>query len=134
MIKIKKFKGIKILDKPLGKLRKNDGLSPDEIVNSKNYYIVKSFAPIKRARIDDYILYTLYNINNRFLGSALIYFREINDENNTANAHIEIIKSYQRKNLATFLYSYVEKDLKVKLKPSSNQTKAGKAFWKNRLK
>lgn len=75
MIKVKKFKGIEILDKPKGKLRKNDGLSPDEIVNSKNYYIVKSFAPIKRARIDDYILYTLYNTNNRFLGSALVYFR-----------------------------------------------------------
>jgi len=45
---IRKFKGIKILDKPAGKLKRNEKkLTPDDFINSKNYYIVKSFAPIK---------------------------------------------------------------------------------------
>lgn len=132
---IRKYKSIKILDKPLGKLKKNDKkLTPDDFINSKNYYIVKSFVPLKLVKKNDYILYTLYNKYNRYLGSAHVYFSEIDDINNIGNAHVQIIQSYQRKGLASFLYDYIEKDLKIKLKISSDPSKDAKAFWKNRLK
>lgn len=95
---IKKYKGIKILDKPLGNLRKNNKKeTPDEIITSKNYYIVKTFAPLNKAKKNDYILYVLYNKYNRYLGSAHVYFNEIDDKKNIGNAHIQIIKAYQRK-------------------------------------
>ena len=93
---IRKFKGIKILDKPLDKLKRNDKkLTPDEIISSKNYYIVKTFAPLSKAKKNDYILYVLYNKYNRYLGSAHVYFNEIDDIQNVGNAHIQIEKAYQ---------------------------------------
>jgi len=132
---IRKFKGIKILDKPLGKLKRNDKkLTSDEIISSKNYYIVKTFAPLSKAKKNDYILYVLYNKYNRYLGSAHVYFNEIDDIQNVGNAHIQIIEAYQRKGLATLLYDFIEKDLKIKLRPSSSPSKNAKAFWKSRLK
>ena len=135
MIRIKKFKGIEILDKPKGKLRKNDDkVTPTDLINSKNYYIVKSFASINEAKKDDYIRYSIYNKYNRYLGSAIVYFSEIDDKKNIGNAHIQIIKSYQRKGLASLLYDYIEKDLKIKLKISNSPSKDAKAFWKARLK
>lgn len=132
---IKKYKGIRVLDKPLGKLKKNDKKeTPDELINSKSYYIFKSFAPIKEARNNDYIIYRLYNKYNRFIGSARVYFNEIDDQKNIGNAHVQIIKSYQRKGLATLLYDFIEKDLKIKLRVSNSPSKDAKAFWKARLK
>lgn len=132
---IKKYKGIKILDKPLGKLRKNDKKeTPEELINSKNYYIVRSFAPLNKAKKNDYIRYSIYNKYNRYLGSARVYFNEIDDAKNIGNAHIQIEKAYQRKGLATLLYDYIEKDLKIKLRASSKPSKDAKAFWKARLK
>lgn len=132
---IKVYKGIKILDKPVGKLKRNDKkLTPDDFINSKNYYIVKTFAPLNKAKNNDYILYVLYNKYNRYLGSAHVYFNEIDDIKNVGNAHIQIIKAYQRKGLATLLYDFIEKDLKIKLKPSSSPSKDAKLFWKARLK
>lgn len=132
---IKVYKGIKILDKPAGKLKRNDKkLTPDDFINSKNYYIVKSFAPLSQARKDDYIRYSLYNKNNRYLGSARVHFNEIDDIKNVGNARIQIEKAYQRKGLATLLYDFIEKDLKIKLKPSSSPSKDAKKFWKARLK
>lgn len=41
---------------------------------------------------------------------------------------------FKHKGLATFMYDYIEKDLKIKLRPSKFQTNDGKAFWQNRLK
>ena len=132
---IKKYKGIKILDKPSGKLKKNiDKLTPDEIINSKNYYIVKTFAPLNKEKTNDYKLSVLYNKYNRYIRSAHVYFSEIDDIKNIGNAHIQIVKAYQRKGLATLLYDYIEKDLKIKLKPSSKPSKDAKVFWKNRVK
>lgn len=123
---IRTYKGILILDKPLSKLKRNDKkLTPDELIKSKAYYIVK-------AKKEYFICYSLYNKYNKFLGSARVHFNEINDANNTGNAHIQIIKPYQRKGLATLLYNFIEKDLKIKLKPSSDSSKDAKAFWKNR--
>ena len=47
---------------------------------------------------------------------------------------VEIDEEYRRKGLASFVYDHIEKDLKIKLRPSSNQLEDGEAFWKNRLK
>lgn len=41
---------------------------------------------------------------------------------------------YKHRGLATYMFDYIEKDLNIKLVPSKYQTKAGRAFWKNRLK
>lgn len=48
--------------------------------------------------------------------------------------YVSIDKEYQRKGLGTFIYNYIEKDLKIKLKPSDIQSLEAVAFWKNRLK
>jgi len=45
-----------------------------------------------------------------------------------------VSSDFQRKGLGTFVYNYIEKDLKIKLKPSKSVSPKGKAFWKNRLK
>jgi hypothetical protein len=47
---------------------------------------------------------------------------------------IVINEEFRRKGLANYLYNYIEKDLKIKLRPSSVQLEDGKAFWKARLK
>ena len=39
---------------------------------------------------------------------------------------------HKHKGLATFMYDYIEKDLKIRLKPSKDQTKDGKLFWQHR--
>ncbi len=39
---------------------------------------------------------------------------------------------HKHKGLATFMYNYIEKDLKILLKPSKDQTKDGKLFWQHR--
>lgn len=69
-----------------------------------------------------------------------IYFRD------NQIGYVEIIKGtnfiedvvineeFRRKGLANYLYNYIEKDLKIKLRPSSVQLDDGKAFWKARLK
>jgi GNAT superfamily N-acetyltransferase len=52
---------------------------------------------------------------------------------NKNNIHwIEIAAKYQRKGLATYLYNYIERDLKIKLNPSDCLLAEGKAFWKAR--
>jgi hypothetical protein len=46
----------------------------------------------------------------------------------------EIDDEFQRKGVGTFLYNYIEKDRKIKLRPSNNVSSDGKAFWKARRK
>jgi hypothetical protein len=41
---------------------------------------------------------------------------------------------FKRRGLATYVYNYIEKDLKIKLQPSKAQTKDGKLFWQHRTK
>lgn len=41
---------------------------------------------------------------------------------------------YKRKGIVSYIYDYIEKDLRIKLKPSKSLTPDGEAFWKNRLK
>lgn len=42
--------------------------------------------------------------------------------------------NYRRKGLATFIYNKIEKDQKIKLKPSETLFPDGQEFWKARLK
>lgn len=42
--------------------------------------------------------------------------------------------NYRRKGLATFIYNKIEKDQKIKLKPSDTLFPDGQEFWKARLK
>ena len=42
--------------------------------------------------------------------------------------------NYRRKGLATFIYNKIEKDQKIKLKPSDTLFPDGQEFWKNRIK
>lgn len=39
---------------------------------------------------------------------------------------------FKRRGLATYIYDYIEKDLKIRLKPSKAQTLDGKLFWQHR--
>ena len=114
------FKGIKVnINRKRGKIIPNvEKLTPEFIVQNKLFEIDKKI-------VNDQIQYLLYNVNNRFIGMASI---KIGDN----NSHIEINKAYQRKGLATLLYNFIEKDLKIKLKPSNDQTSNGKKFWKSR--
>ena len=41
--------------------------------------------------------------------------------------------TYKRRGLATYVYSYIEKDLKIKLQPSKEQSWYGKKFWQHRV-
>ena len=53
--------------------------------------------------------------------------------NNNYITEVEIFEDkYKHKGLATFMYDYIEKDLKIKLVPSKYQTKDGKLFWQHR--
>lgn len=115
------YKGIKINNK--SKIRR---IIPNTKKLTPEYFVKNKLFEIDKKLIDKWILYYLYNANNRVIGMASIKI-------NTNNAHIEINKNYQRKGLATFLYNFIEKDLKIKLKPSNTQTKDGKKFWKNRM-
>lgn len=47
---------------------------------------------------------------------------------------ISVQEEFRQKGIATLLHDYIEKDLRIILKPNSTQTWYGKAFWENRLK
>lgn len=70
---------------------------------------------------------------NVYLDGKRIGYAEIVKGQNTVD-DVEILKPYQRKGLTTFLYDYIENDLKIKLKPSEYLDPDGKKFWESRLK
>lgn len=72
----------------------------------------------------------LYQIfyNNKNIGHALY------DPNSKTIEDVSVYEEFRQKGVATFIHDYIEKDLKIKLKPNSVQTWHGKAFWENRLK
>ena len=73
-------------------------------------------------------LYKIYS-NDEYIGRAEI----LDDSDNVYYAWI--YKSENRnKGVMSFVYDYIEKDLKIKLKPSNNQLEGGKAFWETRSK
>lgn len=65
--------------------------------------------------------------------NILIGYVIIDNDNNQVEM-IKIEEEFRRRGLATYLYNYIEKDLKIKLEPNDDQLPDGKAFWKNRLK
>lgn len=65
-------------------------------------------------------------LNNKIIGKAEI------KKNKNYISWIEINDKYKRKGLSTYLYSFIENDLGIKLKPSPNQLDDGRAFWKSR--
>ena len=69
---------------------------------------------------------------NAYLNGKRIGYAEIVKGQNTVD-DIEVLKPYQRKGLTTFLYNHIEKDLKIKLKPSEYLDPDGKKFWESRL-
>jgi hypothetical protein len=75
---------------------------------------------------------TSYQYNVYFEGKRIGYAEIVKSQNTVGD--IEVLKPYQRKGLTTFLYDYIEKDLKIKLKPSEYLDPDGKKFWESRLK
>ena len=78
----------------------------------------------------DKIIYYQYNV---YLHGKRMVYEELVKGQNTVD-DINVLKPYQRKGLTTFLYDYIEKDLKIKLKPSEYLDPDGKKFWESRLK
>lgn len=99
--------------------------------NPKDEEFLKKLKIIKRRFYEDEsgLRYYIYNNEDDCLGYAeildgsdYINYIKIRDEKN------------KRKGVATFVYDYIEKDLRIKLKPSPAQLLPGQEFWKNRLK
>lgn len=66
-----------------------------------------------------------------FRGKKIAYAEIFKNANYVDDVQIYDEK-YRRKGLATYLYDYIEKDLRRKLKPSSIQLLDGEKFWENR--
>lgn len=100
---------------------KNDYLLSDlEIRKSMSYDLVN----------DPHILYSVYyryDNKNNLIGKIYVKL-------GSNSAHVEVHKDFRRQGVASYVYDHIEKDLKIKLRPSSNQLEDGEAFWKNRLK
>ena len=94
--------------------------------NPTDHEILKK---IKIQKIPDghHIRYKLFH-NNDHIGDVWYDFHR------GFVTSVEIDWELQRKGIITHVYNYIEKDQKIKLKPSTELTDAGKAFWKNRLK
>lgn len=90
--------------------------------------LIKITKKILECRFDnDVIVYYIW-FRNKKIG----YVELIEGSNSVED--IEINEEYRRKGVATYLYNYIEKDLKIKLHPNSIQLEDGEAFWKARLK
>lgn len=74
-------------------------------------------------QIDYYVKY-----ENKLIGFATIL------SNRNYIREMQVEKKYQRKGIMSYLYDYIEKDRNIKLVPSDNLLKDGRAFWKNRNK
>lgn len=94
--------------------------------NPTNKEVLKG---IKIQKIPDghHIRYKLFH-NDNYIGDVWY------DIHRGFVTSVEIDWELQRNGIITYVYDYIEKDQKIKLKPSTQLTDAGKAFWKNRLK
>ena len=68
-----------------------------------------------------------------FRGKKIAYAEIFENANYIEDVQIYDEK-YRRKGLATYLYDYIERDLRRKLKPSPFLLKDGEKFWENRNK
>ncbi len=73
------------------------------------------------------ILYTVFYENKKIGCAELVKGQNYVDD-------VFISENFRRKGVTTFLYNYIEKDLKIKLKSSKLLQKDGLKFWDNRNK
>lgn len=78
------------------------------------------------------LLEVLIKYNIWFRNKKIGYVEIIEGSDSIEDVLID--EEYRRKGLATYLYNYIEKDLRIKLKPNSIQLEDGIAFWQNRSK
>lgn len=67
-----------------------------------------------------------------FRGKKIAYAEIFENANYVDDVQIYDEK-YRRKGLATYLYDYIERDLRKKLVPSPIQLLDGEKFWEKRL-
>ncbi len=79
--------------------------------NPKDYDLLKQLV-VKRNNGVGYLLYITYLSK---LEIAKLHF----NKNKNYVYNIEVKEEFRRKGVADFLYNYIEKDLDIKLKPSS---------------
>lgn len=100
---------------------------------------IKKIIPDKLTKIDypefnDFyvdkgdIAYLVEDLNHNNLGFAIYQMP------NKSIRGVSILENYQRQGIASFLYDYIEKDLHIRLRPSSILLSDGEAFWENRMK
>ena len=75
----------------------------------------------------------MYKYVVKLRGKTIAYAEIFENANYIEDVQIYDEK-YRRKGLATYLYDYIEHDLKRKLKPSPIQLHDGEKFWENRNK
>lgn len=75
----------------------------------------------------------MYKYVVRLRGKTIAYAEIFENANYIEDVQIYDEK-YRRKGLATYLYDYIERDLRRKLKPSPFLLKDGEKFWENRIK
>ena len=110
------------------KVRKN----PTDLEFLKLINIKKRKIKISNEPKSEYKYLTRYDIYFDDVEDRIGYVLIRRDQGHVRD--VEIDEEYRRKGLASFVYDYIEKDLKIKLRPSFNQLDDGIAFWKNRLK
>lgn len=75
----------------------------------------------------------MYKYVVKLRGKTIAYAEIFENANYVEDVQIYDEK-YRRKGLATYLYDYIEHDLRRKLKPSPFLLKDGEKFWENRIK
>lgn len=75
----------------------------------------------------------MYKYVVKLRGKTIAYAEIFENANYVEDVQIYDEK-YRRKGLATYLYDYIERDLRRKLKPSPFLLKDGEKFWENRNK
>lgn len=93
--------------------------------NPNDLSLLKSIKITKEIDYDydnDLIVYTIW-FRNKEIGYAYIFVGA------DSILKIDINYDFQRMGLASYLYGYIEKDLNIKLKPSSRQSLEGKRLW-----
>lgn len=82
---------------------------------------------IKKVLNKEYISYEAF-YNNKYIAGVDF------DPKTKTVWDVWVGPNYRRKGLATFIYNKIEKDQKIKLKPSETLFPDGQEFWKARLK
>lgn len=89
---------------------------------------------LKKIRIEKYIDTNYNEIYYQVFIDGRQIVRIIYDIKNKVICSSFVDVKYRRKGLASFIYDYIEKDQKIKLKPSFELLKDGEKFWESRLK